>query len=66
MLAKLEQQPNSDCDVCKEQSKKLSHQIYNADKDLVLDKLLDVCGLLGSYSDACRATVLESFADIYE
>merc|ERR1712223_1932064 len=66
MLAKLEQQPNSDCDVCKEQSKKVSHQIYNADKDLVLDKLLDVCGLLGSYSDACRATVLESFADIYD
>ena len=70
MLAKFqrqeEQHQTNDCDICKVQSKKLSTQIYNADKDLVLDKLLEFCGHTGSYSDACRAMVIESFEDIYE
>ena len=56
----------SDCEVCKEQSQKLSMQIRNADKDLVLDKILEMCGHAGSYSDACRVMVLDDFEDIYQ
>ena len=56
----------SDCDICKEQTKKLSNQIHQADKDLVVDKMLQMCGHAGSYSDACRAMVLDNFDDIYE
>ena len=70
MLAKFYAQrrnhQSSDCEICKGQAKKLSHQIYNADKDLVLDKLYDLCGYASSYSDACRAMVMESFDDIYK
>ena len=55
----------SDCRMCKEESLKLSTQIANADKDLVLDKILEICGHAGSYSDACRALVMEDFDDIY-
>ena len=29
------------------------------------DKLLEACGYLGSYSDACRATVIDNFDAIY-
>ena len=56
----------SDCDICKEQTQKLSSEIYHADKDLVVDKFLVMCGHAGTYSDACRAMVLENFDDIYE
>ena len=58
----------SDCDMCREESKKLSEQIYDADKDLVLDKILEMCGSapgLSTYTDACKAIVLENFDDIY-
>ena len=41
-------------------------QILHADKDLVLDKILEICGYAGSYSDACRAMVFDDFTDIYE
>merc|ERR1711963_9133 len=34
----------SECDMCRKESKKLSKQIYEADKDLVLDKILEMCG----------------------
>jgi len=71
MLAKFKSQERkvhqtNDCDICKVQAKKLSTQIHNADKDLVLDKLLEFCGQAGSYSDACRAMVMESFDEIYD
>ena len=56
----------SDCDVCRKQTQKLASQIYHADQDLVLDKILEICGYAGSYSDACRTMVFEDFADIYE
>ena len=63
-----EVEPVSDCDMCREESKKLSGQIYDADKDLVLDKILEMCGSapgLSTYTDACKAIVLENFDDIY-
>jgi hypothetical protein len=54
------------CGMCKEESKKLSTQIYEADKDLVLDKILEFCGYASSYSDACRAIVMDDFDEIYQ
>ena len=53
--------------MCRKESKKLSKQIYEADKDLVLDKILEMCGAPGisTYTDACKAMVLENFDDIY-
>ena len=63
--AEEEPQSESECDVCKEESKKLSEQIYDADKDLVLDKILELCGYASTYSDACKAIALENFDDIY-
>lgn len=56
----------SECDVCKQEAKKLSDKIYNADKDVVVDKVLEMCDHTGSFSDACRIMVLENFDDIYE
>ena len=56
----------SDCQLCKEESRKLSTQIVHADKDLVLDRILELCGQAGSYSDACRTMVMEDFDDIYK
>ncbi len=44
----------------------MSTKIHEADKDLVLDKMLEVCGYMSSYSDACRAMVIDHFEDIYE
>ena len=64
-IERVEQQSESDCDVCKVESKKLSEQIYDADKDLVLDKILELCGYASTYSDACKAIALENFDDIY-
>ena len=58
----------SECDMCRKESKKLSKQIYEADKDLVLDKILEMCGAapgISTYTDACKAMVLENFDDIY-
>ncbi len=52
--------------MCQEESRKLSEQIYNADKDLVLDKMLQMCGYAGTYTDACKAMVMENFGEIYE
>jgi len=37
------------------------------DKNDILDKGLSACGrYTGSYSDACKLSLLENFEDIYE
>ena len=36
------------------------------DKDQLVDKMLEMCGYLSSYSDACKATVLDNFDLIYK
>jgi hypothetical protein len=35
------------------------------EKDQLVDKMLEVCGHLSSYSDACKATVLDNFELLY-
>eukprot|EP00095_Tigriopus_kingsejongensis_P007881 maker-scaffold127_size327531-snap-gene-2.26 protein:Tk07881 transcript:maker-scaffold127_size327531-snap-gene-2.26-mRNA-1 annotation:"saposin isoform 1" len=67
MLANMNEitKPKSECDVCKLEANQIGSQIQTADKDLVVDKLLEICGQFSSYSDACRITVLDNFEIIY-
>ena len=57
--------PKTDCNVCKSETKEIGERIRSADKNVVVDKMLEVCGHFSSYSDACRMTVLENFEVIY-
>ena len=57
-------QVKTDCDVCREQTQKLSLKIRLMPEDDVLDRALQLCGRFSSYSDACRLTVLDNFNDI--
>ena len=57
----------SNCDVCHEGMNKMSKMIKALNKNDVLDKGLEMCGqYLGSYSDACKLSLLENFEDLYE
>ena len=41
--------------------------IKAVDKNDILDKGLEMCGqYMGSYSDACKLSLLENFEDLYE
>ena len=55
----------NECDVCKEQSKKIADKIADLTEQDVELKLLELCGYLGAYSDACKATVRDDFNLIY-
>ena len=54
----------TECDVCKDQSAKVANMIRTFSRDDLEDKLLELCGYMGSYSDACRATVVDDFNTI--
>ena len=57
----------SNCDVCHEGMNKMSKMIKGLNKNDILDKGLEMCGqYLGSYSDACKLSLLENFEDLYE
>ena len=47
------------------ETEKVKRKIREVAKEDVEDKLLEACGYLGSYSDACRATVIDNFDAIY-
>ena len=47
------------------ETEKVKRKIREVAKEDVEDKLLEACGYLGSYSDACRATVVDNFDAIY-
>jgi len=55
----------TECDFCKAETVKIKRKIREIAKDDVEDKLLEACGLLGSYSDACRATLIDNFDAVY-
>ena len=57
----------SNCDVCHEGVNKISKMFKGMDKNDILDKGLSLCGrYMGSYSDACKLSLLENFEDMYE
>jgi hypothetical protein len=47
------------------EARKMKRKLRELLKGDVEDKLFEVCGHLGSYSDACRATVQDNFDAIY-
>ena len=59
-------QTRTNCDVCHEGVSKVSKMLKTMDKNDILDKGLSMCGLyMGSYSDACKLSLLENFEDLY-
>lgn len=56
----------TECNVCKKQTQKLAGQIAATSSAALLDKLLEMCGFMSSYSDACKTTVLQNFDLIHE
>lgn len=58
--------PKSECDMCKVESKAIGERIRSAGKDVIADKLFEICGHFSSYSDACRMTVLDNFELIHK
>jgi saposin len=55
----------TECDVCKAETRKVKKKMAELARNDVEDKLLEACGYLGSYSDACRATVVDNFEVIF-
>lgn len=55
----------TECDVCKAETAKVKRKVREVAREDVEDKLLEACGYLGSYSDACRATVIDNFDGIF-
>merc|ERR1712002_947915 len=70
MLAKAEEQKLSqyggDCNICREGAKKTKEQLRKMTQNEVEDKMLELCGYAGSFSNACMETVLEESDDIYK
>jgi len=55
-----------DCKICKKGAKKVKKQLKHMNPEQIENKMLELCGYLGSYSDACRDTVVEESQTIYE
>lgn len=69
MLEKLEMkggmQYGGDCNICRQGARKTKNQLKSLSQDQVEDKMLELCGYLSSFSDACRAAVMEESDRIY-
>jgi len=59
-------QYGGDCNLCREGATKTKEQLRSLTQDQVEDKLIEMCGYTGSFSDACMETVLEESDDIYK
>jgi len=62
----LKQSYGGDCNMCRKGAKKVKKQLKHMKQQQVETKFLELCGYLGSYSDACRDTVVEESKTIYE
>jgi len=54
-----------DCPICREGANQVKQQLTITDKNQMEDKFLEICGYFGSFSEACRAGVLEEYENIY-
>lgn len=54
-----------DCHICRDGANSVKQQLRVTPKSQMEDKLLELCGYAGSYSDACKATVLDEMQNIY-
>lgn len=59
------QEKISDCEKCSKTLGKFQRTMMS-DQDEVLNKFLDVCGKMGSFSDGCSAIVISNFPDIHD
>lgn len=69
MLEKLELKVGpkygGDCNICKMGANKTKYQLKSLGQNQVEDKLLELCGYIGSFSDVCRETVITQSDMIY-
>lgn len=63
-LEKDEYEPD-ECSKCYTVAAHMEHKLNNTPRDKVLQQMLNVCAELGTYSDACSATILTYFDTIY-
>lgn len=54
-----------ECAKCITVATHMEHKLSHASKQQVLERMLIACGELGTFSDACAATVITYFDDIY-
>lgn len=59
------QHPPTYCEKCKTETRKIVLKVREMNKDDLVDKMLDICGQFSSYSDSCKATILDNFELIY-
>eukprot|EP00096_Caligus_rogercresseyi_P013799 TRINITY_DN63_c0_g1_i3.p1 TRINITY_DN63_c0_g1~~TRINITY_DN63_c0_g1_i3.p1 ORF type:complete len:762 (-),score=180.48 TRINITY_DN63_c0_g1_i3:208-2493(-) len=57
---------NNMCRTCRSGVLKLTQHLRQANPESLQLRLMDMCGELGSYSDACKVTVSESFGDMHD
>jgi len=55
-----------DCNVCREGAREVKRRLRTASQEEVEDKMLELCGYLGSFSTACMETVLDQSTEIYK
>lgn len=53
------------CDQCMDVSDLISNKFGSMHRDQVLDNILQVCGTMSSFSDACSSLALAYFNDVY-
>ena len=56
----------SECTACSNTILKMKRIIKTSDRDDLLNKFLEGCGQLGSFSDGCSSIVITNFPDIQE
>jgi len=59
-------QYGGDCNICREGARKTKAELRELSQGQVEDKMLELCGYAGSFSNACMETVLEESDDIYK
>jgi len=59
-------QYGGDCKICREGARKTKLQLQKMTQDQVEDRVMELCGYAGSFSNACMETALEESDDIYK
>ena len=65
-LPAIAEQPDLSCEQCNQIGSIIENKFQNAERDDVLEKMLNICGQFSSLSDGCANIVLTYFNDIYD
>jgi len=60
-----EQQYGGDCNLCREGARQVKERLDSLSQEEVTDKMLELCGYMGTFSTACMETVTENSDEIY-